>query len=469
MRTPKFFPSVRDAAHAALVLTFCLLAACSPDDGRPDGGVSVTSLPCAIDAECSELGFVCDDGRRTCVCTSDSMCDDKEGTPYCNAFTGHCVAEIAGCKTDSECGADEFCDGALRICREKKAYCGSCTQDAECGSANDYCVKHPDFPGSASFCASACTAEGACVAGQACRDTEKGKQCVPENSRCQSGQSLKCTPDSGQSCQDAADCTAGGEQVCDTATNACRAANSGCRASQSCDPATRTCVTSCGFDSECQERYGQNFVCDQNTCVPTASCTKDDDCGSDAFCFKMPGASDSDIGSCQASCRSNDDCFLQQRCSDASPRKCVSGCSKNSDCPLNAICSAGGSCELKDSGGAQHCQIREVCGFREYCVSSTCRAEAKHCEKPAPSCASGSKLERISFSPGCVDHVATPCPSGSTAAGVISVGGCIAKMCQIDRCLYSCAVNADCPNGFYCHPWLGNVCFPNENNAGQCL
>lgn len=459
---------VRTAFRAAFVLSFFLMTACSPDGEKPDDGVSVTSLPCAIDAECAELGFVCDDGRRTCVCTSDAMCDDKEGTPYCNAFTGHCVAGIAGCKNDDECGQNEFCDGALRICREKKSYCGSCTQDAECGGPNDYCVKHPDFPGSASYCGTACTAEGACEAGQACRDTEKGKQCVPANSRCQSGQSQSCAPDSGQSCQVDDECTEGGRQQCDTTTNKCRAVDSGCRSNQSCDPDTRKCVTSCQFDTECQERYGDNFVCEDDACVPTTSCKKDKDCGDDAYCFKTPGSTAEDVGSCQASCRGNADCHLQQRCSETSPRKCEAGCSENSDCPLSAICTAGGACEFKDSGGAQRCQVREVCGFKEYCIDNACRAEPKHCGPPQPSCPSGGLLSPITFSPGCRAGVAIACPGG-TPAGVIDMGACFANMCKIERCLYACPTGGDCPNGFYCASFLGNICFPNDNNAIQCL
>lgn len=480
MRTPTYPHFVRHAVHAALALSFCLLAACSPEDDKPDR-VSVSSLPCTIDAECSELGFVCDDGRRLCVCTSDSMCADKEGKPYCNAFTGHCVAEIAGCKGDNDCGNNEFCDGALRICRDKKGYCGSCTQDAECGGPNDYCVTHPDFPGSASYCGAACTAEGACEAGQACRDTEKGKQCVPENSRCQSGQSQSCTPDSGQSCGSDADCTSGGGQVCDTASNKCRAANSGCRASQSCDPEKRVCVTSCRFDAECVERYGQNFVCEQDACVPMTSCKDDGDCGADAFCFKMPGSSPSDIGSCQASCRSNDDCFLEQTCSATSPRKCVPGCSKNTDCPLNAICS-GGACEFKDPGGAQRCQLQEVCGFKEFCVSNSCRVESKHCgpetSSTSPYCPAGGNRFPLFFNSVCGNGVGLTCPAGSTKKSLrLNVEQCNGFGCQIDRCLHGCEGGAGCPNGFYCRelPDPSNpsvwkeFCYPNDNNTVQCL
>lgn len=464
MKTPRSLHFLRHAGRAALGLSVCLVVACSAEPEKPQDRVSITSLPCAIDAECAELGFVCDDGRRTCVCTSDSMCEDKEGTPYCNAFTGHCVAEIAGCKTDSECSANEFCDGALRICREKKPYCGSCTQDAECGGPNDYCVKHPDFPGSASYCATACTAEGACPTGQACRDTEKGKQCVPENVRCQSGQSVECTPDSKQRCRENADCSGG--QVCDDATSLCRAASSGCRASQSCDPISRKCVTSCEFNADCQERYGPNYVCEEQTCVPMESCLRDEDCGDDSFCFKMPGSSAETVGACQASCRSHDDCYLQQVCSDGPRRKCVSGCTSNADCPLNAICS-NGSCEFKDSAGNRRCQLTEVCDFKEVCENNSCRLDPKHCGAGTSTCPQGGKLSAIFFSPGCVGGTAVACPAGSHQ-GVVNQGGGNANLCKIERCLYSCADHSDCPNGFYCDQWLGSICQPNENNAAQC-
>src|SRR6185437_9292177 len=68
---------------------------------------------CSTDAECSSIGFVCDEERLECVCTSDSMCAKTTGTPYCNVFTGRCVSTHAGC-TENSCPAGQYCDESVR-------------------------------------------------------------------------------------------------------------------------------------------------------------------------------------------------------------------------------------------------------------------------------------------------------------------------------------------------------------------
>lgn len=442
-----------------LGLALALVSACSGAEKPKDEKPSIADLPCSTQAECAPLNFVCDDVRRTCVCTSDEMCADKDGTPYCNAYTGRCVADIGGCKSDSECGSREFCDIALRTCRALKAYCESCSQDAECGGANDHCVRHPDFPGAPPFCALGCATNADCGNGQACRDTVKGKQCVPANGRCSGGVNEFCTPDLGATCRVDSDCPADSGQVCDQGSRTCIARDSGCRASQACDPETRKCVSACRFDSECQERYTEDFICVRNTCVQAETCFEDEDCDEGRFCFKESGAPS---GLCRVSCDSSDDCPLAEICSHTPPRRCVAGCDSNADCRLTAVCRAG-ACATTDRNGAQHCQTKEVCDFREFCSNEACRTESKHCQaKPtSAACGAGGKLSSLAF-PADRSGSSYSCPAGSIQASGNPT------LCVADRCLYDCANDDECPNGFYCAA-LGaqQLCFP--VNAKTCL
>lgn len=482
MRTMTVIPALRDGARLAALLCLSLAAACTAPEGPVDAGTfSLSSLPCSTNAECSDYGFICDDVRRTCVCTSDEMCADKQGTPYCNAFTGHCVADVAGCKGDGECGDGEFCDVALRTCRDKKAYCGGCTQDAECGGPNDHCVKHPDFPGSPAFCASACTDTGGCALGQTCRDTEKGKQCVPTSGRCQGGEGALCNPDTGQSCFQDRSCTEGVDQMCDMGSNLCVAKDSGCKSGQACDPVTRSCVLACRDDAECQEQYGsaeKPYQCVRSTCMPVEICKGDGDCPTGKFCFKEPGEDGAnDSGLCQLSCNANEDCPLGERCVQnplTARNRCEPGCRTNSDCPLPSICTAG-QCEYTNPlNNNQRCQVKEVCGFREFCSDQTCTAEAKHCQGSS-NCGSGGTAIPIFFNAACGTTANITCPGGSVKRCDLYAAGCggsgsfaNACACAITRCVYSCANDASCPNGFYCAPTAnGQRCTPLD--ASLCL
>ena len=77
---------LRNCVWAALFA----LAACKSSVPPPPTAVPDT---CSSDAEC-ESNFRCDLQLRRCVCTADSACGGT--TPFCNAFTGLCVAQIRG-------------------------------------------------------------------------------------------------------------------------------------------------------------------------------------------------------------------------------------------------------------------------------------------------------------------------------------------------------------------------------------
>ncbi len=462
---------VRGRALAALVLGAVSLFGCTPTTGTPDAGTP--QLSCSSDAECSH-GLVCDKLRRVCVCTSDKICAAIDPTvPYCNAFTGQCVADIAGCKSDAACGAGKFCDIALRTCRSKVAYCDPCTQDAECGGPNDNCVHYPDFPTAPPFCATACGAGDACPDGQKCAQTEKGKQCIPAAGLC--NQTAACVPDSGQSCSSDTDCTQGTSQVCDSTLGRCVTSPAPCAQGEVCDATTHVCVGGCTTNQECIDRFANaNYQCQNAACVLAHPCHQDTDCQLTEYCQKAAGAAATDAGVCAPTCNADTDCPLGDLCATNSTtghRGCVPGCHDNSGCPLNAICD-GGQCAMTATDGTPHCQAKEVCSFKDECIDNSCVLQPDQCKSCAAGCGAG----------GCATLLAnykcdnTTCPTGVPkvylADSTCSTGR--AYVCEIQRCLYRCTTDTECPNGFYCTsvdalgtgdqgPW----CYPEV--ASYCL
>lgn len=449
---------------AALLVT---LGACSSSTGgTPDAGTVVELLPCSTDAECTSLGFVCDTVRRACVCTKDAMCADKQGAPYCNTFSGRCEATVKGCKGDSECAEGQFCDAALRTCRAKKGYCETCTQDEECGGAGDFCVHHPDFASAPAFCGLACADDAGCPAGQNCRDTEKGKQCVPAQGKC--GGANACVPDSWQQCARDGDCTQLASQICDTTAGHCIAAQSTCPAGSSCDPVTLRCAQSCRRDQDCVERFGDpNYACRNNTCVRAEQCRSDTECPRGKWCFKEPGRGDADPGVCAASCTSDAECPVNTVCATdvaTGRNRCQAGCNDNEDCPLNAICVAR-QCEATTATGTRRCQVKEVCDFREACTNNACIPQPDHCRPCGAGCGgSGTCADMYTDIQAATCNLlgcncgSMTCPGGGRPIVDQLAGLCA---CPIQRCALGCTSDANCPKGFGCSPFNGRqYCFP---------
>lgn len=465
---------LRSAALFALTATLAL-AGCVQTPPPDPGGHSRGALrTCSTDEECLDPdggpAFSCDRLRRVCVCTSDEMCQGHPAGAYCNAFTGRCEADVAGCKGDTECAPGQFCDQALRVCRDKKSWCQPCTQDAECGGPLDRCVRHPDFLNAQPFCGTGCQTNDDCGANQHCLNTEKGKQCLPAFGRC--GQDPGCTPDTNQACTYDADCTLGSGQKCLVEEGRCVAAVDVCKGDQSCDPVTRLCVQSCRRDDDCIARHADpSYTCRHATCVRAESCLSDADCSASKFCFRDPGTSDQVPGICKNACADNSECPLGQRCvtNPATGRnRCIEGCAAgNSDCPLNAICS-GGLCTYSDGQGRRHCQTNDACDFGEFCQNSVCVRDTKHCSACSGiSCSSGSSCKSLQAFFECGPSSSIVCPAGtSKSCGNIRMGDttCAGCWCTFSRCIATCRSASDCPAGFDCS---GGLCDP--VNRASCL
>ncbi len=462
----------------AALLVALLLGGCSSNPTSPDAGAAAQTS-CSSDAECTK-GFTCDQLRRVCVCTSDAICQKAfPSTPYCNAITGQCVADVAGCKSDAACGAQKYCDIALRTCQPIVPTCLSCTEDAQCGAGSS-CAHSPAHPDLGTYCFPACGSDGSCaLSGYQCVQTEKGKQCLPATGVC--GASNVCVPDTDQACTKNADCTEGTSQVCDQSLDLCVASEPTCKSNQVCDPKSDACIAACPDDSYCQQKFSDpTYKCVRGSCVQANPCKQDSDCPSSDWCQKAPGATSSDSGNCVASCATDSDCPLGDLCG-ADPGApghtvCAPGCHGDSGCPLYQICS-NGQC-VSTVGGAQACQVKYVCPFDDICSNQSCvPSNPRECRSCSGGCGQGGCAQLVATS--CDSSMLASCPAGATHGSTSDAYyqlDCppthVAYYCFISRCLDRCTSDDQCPNGFWCEqasvggdqgPW----CFPEA--ASYCL
>lgn len=457
---------LRKQAWAALAAV-AALAACKSNAPAPPAAVPNT---CSSDAECS-THFRCDNQLRRCVCVSDGACSG--GTPYCNAFTGQCVAQIAGCTSNAACGSGQYCDTALRTCKPITGFCKACVSDAECGTGSS-CLAHPNFPDAGKFCVSACGANSACASPLSCL----GGSCFPATA---CGNSNACAPDSLKPCNADADC-GDPAQLCDQTLKACVQRDHTCGAGFSCDPQSKVCRSACSQDSDCVAIEGTNgYQCRANACFRLNVCTQDSDCNNGQACLSNPDGSKSCAVACVPGATPSS-CPLGQGCdATTAPNhpRCATGCTANSDCPLNTIC-AGGTCASSGGSCTQYCQATQVCR-----IAATCNSTTNCCFDPnlAQLCPPGGSCGTCPTSgSGCtLAQCANNCFPVNVVASKTGQAGCpggtyynsSAGACQAEVLLTSCSQDSDCPyKGFKCiskatFPGCGSgsVCFPEEPAA----
>ncbi|HEY0839376.1 MAG TPA: hypothetical protein VGD74_04260 [Vulgatibacter sp.] len=383
-----------------------VFAAACPSDLDPKTGLSGSTHlldvgeVCSVQEECRQ-GLSCDPNRRICVCTSDASCD---GRRLCNPFSGMCVEvdEVPGCTRDLDCGADQWCDTAARVCSPKQQYCGPCGRDEDCVGVGSRCLAAED---GRRFCAMACDGRG-CPHGSSCL----GGQCVPDKG---CAGLVRCTPDTFQACSVTADCTLGKDQLCEPALGACVARQSGCEAGFACSP-DQECEASCLSDDACP--YGNRCV--NGVCRQTEGCEADGDCRPGLACRRAPGAPS---GECVRACAANSDCPIGEICEqEGGARACRPGCDGDSDCPPDARCDlVAGICDTRQGG----CQSADVCGPCEECRGGRCRfafdeefPDRRYC---AP-CDSNGPDSDCGLGGFCIDgRCAPPCPKDGCPKGFL--------------------------------------------------
>ncbi|MBX7114898.1 MAG: hypothetical protein K1X64_11280 [Myxococcaceae bacterium] len=425
---------------AVALLSGCPVSNTSKFDG---GSLNYVGRSCNVDAECGNLR--CDKVRRQCICLSDESCLSADSVPrFCNNYTGLCVTEITGCTGDADCGETEFCDSSTRSCRPLKSFCETCTDNRECGGANDNCVADAEL--NQKFCGKACVTDVDCPRGASCEDKDGAKQCWPESSplpgqlpHCSNFKG--CTPDALRTCNVTADC---GDlsQRCDPARGKCVAVDQVCPFGTSCDPRNKICVADCSIDADCG---AATLRCSNKICEPVGECTTDVDCPANKVCTLSGGQS---VGQCMPFCQQDKDCPLGKTCQKVGERyRCEGGCSTQQNCPLDQRCNmTNHQCEGPMVGGKSVCQGTVACGGCEVCDPT--KLECQSAKAVFPYCRA--------------------CSSPAECSG----GLCVTLIDNQSYCARACGGGQECPQGFVCLTTNTGqqACVPADRNCqGKCL
>jgi hypothetical protein len=133
---------------------------------------------------CDGWGLVCDVARHTCVeCLQDGDCRDLTRL-HCLTDFNMCVE----CYDDRHCDTGKICDLIAYTCLPGtgRGLCEPCSDDSQCGGAQDLCVEFRDPVGAQIVdqgCGQACGGSGLpCPPGYRCAQLGMNTtQCVPNN------------------------------------------------------------------------------------------------------------------------------------------------------------------------------------------------------------------------------------------------------------------------------------------------
>lgn len=382
-------------------------------------------------------------------------------------LSGRCVGFVCEdpCSTNSECGANRYCDGG-GICRDQGEIGEGCLSDIECQSGDCYlgfcvdCNAQSDCSG-AQFCSldpapgasrcidrknngSICVNNFECASGN-CHATVCSE--CDEQSDCSSGEfctldvippiNSTCEPlkDNGSSCGSAIEC----------ASNACTAfvcgecaSDSDCSANEHCD-AFNNCVADVGNNSPCL----RNSVCQSGICSAgfCAECLSDANCPTNEHCDAG--------GDCVADVAENAVCTRDSVCqTNICLEGFCAGCRGDGDCPSSQHCDAGNSCAA-DVGNNSPCLRDSFCttgicslGFCAECLSDNDCPSWQHCDVGAT----------------CANDVGNNAPCLRNA--VCNTGICSAGFCT------ECLGHGDCASNEFCD--AGGDCLPKVPDGTAC-
>ncbi len=373
---------MRPIAHS-LVL-FCLLAACTPNEGNNP----VCTSGCLIGTVCYPNGVLnpanpCQVCRAAASASTWSnndgaSCDDQLFCTTSDACTGGVCSGVArNCADAIGCNGVESCDEGAEAC---VAGTPTCDTNQVCELASDACV---------TTC-TGCAIGGVCYGDGQVNPTDSCLVCTPGSSTtawtnhdgasCDDG--LFCTvadtcasgicSGGARDCADAIGCN--GVESCDEGAEACVAGTPTCDADEICDTAHDACVatcTGCVIDGTC---YGAGQLNPPNACLVctpgTSASTWTNNDGASCDDGVLCTVSDTCAGgSCSGVTQACDDavaCNGVEMC-DEGTGECLAGtstCATNEICVESQdlcscpVCLIGGVCHLgAESNLADECQV----------------------------------------------------------------------------------------------------------------
>lgn len=403
--------------------------------------------------------------------------DDSNNQPAEDAGVDAADAADAG---DVELDADDVSDTADDATDADDAdtgdpgfLCQPCTDDSECGGADDRCLQ---YPAGDQACARNCDpdAEAPCPGGFVCASIDQTgtiHQCVPEELTCED----RCS---------AADCADG--EVCDPWTGECTeplgTCDTGCTTSSICGDGPedicinmpgadeRACLPGCNPQAEVSE-CPVNYFCSPLTqeegttegiCFPLASTCVDRcsgvDCAAGENCNQLTGQCEAtQYGYCEKGCTSNAECGGQndvclglgigdgahcwQDCSD-DPDVCTDNyqCQRLTGTTMSLCIPTGQSCDMCygtscypdgvcDPVSGECTQLEQDCTVAGCPEGELCDPVSTQCVAPGRACSGDS------WAADC-DNVVTACTT--RRAGTAGT------------CEEICTSDASCPAGESC-------------------
>jgi len=338
------------------------------------------------------------------------------------------------CKTDGECPSgpcidgvccDKPCNGACERCNDPSSS-GTCVATASaplpghvtCG-AYGVCTS--------GVCASSCTTDAQCSAGNYCNATNK---CVPKLTK-------------GTTCGAARECATGFcvdgvccDRACSGQCEACNISgkNGSCAPSKGAPVGTRTACTGTGVGTTC------GIACDG---VDPAAChypTTTAPCSADT----CTSGSETHASFCDGAGKCGDTSKLCGAYACA-PTSCKTSCAGPTDCAAGYYCKAS-VCVARDALGVA-CTATESCGDGLFCTDGVC------CGVPTcgagGSCATASKKGECRKSEGIVCASNAECGTGKCVDGVCCDSVCDGQCeaCNVAGKMGKCSPVAGKPHG----------------------
>ena len=280
------------------------------------------------------------------ACSSNADCTDGI---CCNE---ECVEP--GCRTDSDCGADQC---KIGICTNPGTCDAQCTEDWDACRHNDLCCPPGCYKEIDNDCAAECLEDSHCPGGVCCDNECRAPECIS---------SADCTAD--DACSVGLCVGTGCDAVCEYTVPGICAHSDGCCPDGCYKAIDNDCSAVCLEDTHCPAGVCCQNQCMAPVCAVNADCNDDDACTQD-ICLNP--------GRCDAACQNS----VVLRCG-MSDGCCPAGCVSATDPDCNVSCYTDAECGRGSACCAAVC-VRPACGRdldcddQDSCTADVCQNPSK--------------------------------------------------------------------------------------------